>query len=77
MYDGEKGRLLKEIAPTLARHMLYDKNVRVLIDSLSSEERAEVEKILDLARDAPPSPKLAKTDFQATSGKCPSNSCRG
>lgn len=76
LYDGEQGPLLKEIAPALARRM-YCKNVRVLIHSLSSEERWEVEKLLDLARDAPPSSQLAKRDFRDSSGKCGSNSCGG
>jgi hypothetical protein len=69
LYFGEQGRLLEEIAPALARRM-YGKNVRVLMDSLSSEERREVEKILRLATNAPPSNQLAERDFQDTSGKC-------
>jgi hypothetical protein len=75
LYYGEQGRLLEEIAPVLARRM-YGKNVRVLIH-LSSEERRDVEKILRLARDAPPSNQLVEREFQHTSGKCRSKSCGG
>jgi|HubBroStandDraft_6_1064221.scaffolds.fasta_scaffold382330_2 hypothetical protein len=54
-YYRNGGPLLKEKAPALARRM-YDKNVRVITScSLSSEERLDVERILGLARNAPPS----------------------
>ena len=72
-YRGERGRLLEEIAPALARRM-YGKNVRVLMDGVSSEERQEVEKILRLARNAPPSRQIPERDAQDTNGKCRSNS---
>ena len=70
LYYGEQGPLLRNIAPALANRMLYDNNVRKLMDSLSREEQREVEKILDLAMDAPPSCQLTKRDFRDTSGKC-------
>jgi hypothetical protein len=70
LYYGEQGPLLKNIAPVLARRMLYDQNVRKLMDSLSSKEQREVEKILDLAMDAPPSRQLTERDFRDTNGKC-------
>lgn len=70
LYYGEQGPLLKNIAPTLASRMLYGNNVRTLMDSLSYEEQREVEKILDLATDAPPSRQLTKRRLRDTSGKC-------
>jgi hypothetical protein len=70
LYYGEQGPLLKNIAPALASRMLYDKNVRKLMDSLSCEEQREVERILDLAMDAPPSCQLTERDVRHTSGKC-------
>jgi hypothetical protein len=73
-YAGKQGQLLKEIAPALARRM-YEKNVRVIIHSLSSEEQSDVEKILQLARNAQPSCKPDERDSQDTSGKCRSKSC--
>jgi hypothetical protein len=69
-YYGEKGPLLKYYAPTLASRMLYDNNVRKLMDSLSSEEQREVEKLLGLAKDAPPSRQLTERYFRDTSSKC-------
>jgi hypothetical protein len=66
--QGEHGPLLKNIAPALASRMLYDGNVRILMDSLSDEEQPEVEKILDLAMDAPPSNRLNERDCRHTSG---------
>jgi hypothetical protein len=76
LYYEKDAPFLEAIAENLARHMLYDSNVRLLIDSLSSEERQEVDGILDRAWDAPPSPQLAQRDFRPTTGKCRSNSCR-
>lgn len=75
LYYGACGQLLEEIAPALARRM-YNKNVRVLMDSLSSEERREVDKILGLARNALPSSQVAEWNFRDAGGKCRSNSCR-
>jgi hypothetical protein len=69
-YYGEHGQLLKNIAPKLARRMLYDNNVRTLMDSLSYGEQREVEEILDLANDAPPSHQLTERDLRDTRGKC-------
>jgi hypothetical protein len=71
-YYGEEGPLLKEVAPALARRM-YDKNVRVIKDSLSDEEQLEVENILDTAKDAPHSGHLKnelQPDSKKISGKC-------
>jgi hypothetical protein len=75
LYYGEQGPLLRNIAPVLANRMLYDNNVRKLMDSLSREEQREVEKILGLAMDAPPSCHLTKRDFRDTSAKCRPKSC--
>jgi len=72
LYYGEKGPLLKTVAPALARRM-YDGNVRILKNSLSDEERLEVEKILDIAKGAPPSGQLEGTlqpDSKKTTSKC-------
>lgn len=55
VYYGESGPLLEIIAPALAGR-IYGRNVRVIIDSFSTEERLEAEQILDIARAAPPSP---------------------
>jgi hypothetical protein len=69
LYYGEQGPLLREMAPLLARRM-YGKNVRVLMNSLSPNERREVEGILELARNAPRSSHLTEPDFRDTSGRC-------
>jgi len=61
----EKGPLLVAHAPQLARHV-YGKNVRSLM-VLNHEEAREVETILRLAKNAPPSPALNGT-AQATRG---------
>jgi len=65
LYYGEDGKLLSDLAPVLAKHV-YDGRARVLMDSLSDEEQREVEKILKLARNAPPSGQL-KAAFQPPS----------
>lgn len=76
LYFGKEGQLLEKIAPALARRM-YGKNVRTLMDSLSFEEQQEVEKILRLAENAPPSSQPYERDSHDTSGKCRSTSCGG
>lgn len=56
LYYGEKGPLFKTPAPALAERM-YGGKVRVIFNSsLSAKARKEVNKILDTARTAPPSP---------------------
>lgn len=52
--DGSDGPSFLELAPQLAAR-IYGKNVRVLMDRLDQQERDEVERVLALARDAPPS----------------------
>jgi hypothetical protein len=54
LYFGEDGPPFAEIAPILARHV-YDRNVRVIMDSLSDAERAETSRILRAALTAPAS----------------------
>jgi hypothetical protein len=54
LYYGEHGPLFAEVAPILARHV-YDRNVRVIMDSLSDVERAETSRILRAALTAPAS----------------------
>lgn len=79
LYFGEQGPRLEDCAPKLARHM-YGGNVRVILNLLSAKERVEVEKILNLARNALPSGYLEgapQRSSQETKGKCRSNSCRG
>lgn len=54
-YRGDRVPRLDQIAPILANH-IYGRNVRVVTSSsLTAAETAEVEKILALARKAPPS----------------------
>jgi len=69
LYYGEKGPLLETLAPALASHM-YGGNVRAMILDSSSpaKERLQAEKILDTARNAPPSP--ARKMSRHTSGTC-------
>ena len=50
----ERGQLLEDIAPYLAKRMYRRFGPRTLTDSLSSEERKDVETILRLAQNAPP-----------------------
>jgi hypothetical protein len=73
LYYGEEGPLLTEKAPNLARRM-YGKNVRVLMNSLSPKERREVEGILELARNAPPSSYSAEPNVRDASDTCPPKS---
>jgi hypothetical protein len=77
LYYGKQGPLFEEYAPELAKHM-YDWNVRVII-SLSDEERLEVDKILSLAKSAPPSGQLRsgrRRDSKQITVKCGSDPCR-
>lgn len=79
LHYGKDGRLLREFAPKLAKH-LYDGKARVIMDSLSDEERREVEVILDLARNAPPSGRLKGISHPISRnrrGKCRSHASRG
>jgi hypothetical protein len=54
LFYGSGGPSFLERAPKLAGRM-YSKNVRVLMDALNPGERRELDKLLALARDAPPS----------------------
>ena len=53
-FRGSAGPDFEKFAPELADRM-YSKNVRVLMNRLSAGEQKEVDTILALARDAPPS----------------------
>jgi hypothetical protein len=61
LFYGSEGPLFADLAPRLATRM-YDRNVRKVMDSLDTFELEEIERILDQARNAPPSPadQLAK-----------------
>lgn len=52
-FYGDRGPDFERLAPVLAQRM-YSRNVRLLM-ALSSEERAEVSRILALAKTSPPS----------------------
>jgi hypothetical protein len=54
-FYGSDGPDFKRLAPVLAER-IYSRNVRVLMNGLSSTEQREVERILRRARNAPPSP---------------------
>jgi hypothetical protein len=62
----EKGTDFRTVAPTLAHH-IYSKNVRTLL-SFNDQEQAEVNRILELARSAPPS---AATPNPSPIHRCP------
>jgi len=52
----EKGKKLRNIAPILARRMCVTNGARVLIsDNLNEAEQGEVNRLLKLAKNAPPS----------------------
>lgn len=54
LYLGADGPDFETLAPVLA-HRIYSRNVRVVMKGFSAAEQAEVDKILALARNAPPS----------------------
>jgi hypothetical protein len=57
LYFGDDGLDFRAEAPTLARRMYRTgHHVRTVMDDLSAQEQAEVDKLLLLAEDAPPSP---------------------
>lgn len=62
------GPSFDKLAPQLAKRM-YSKNVRTVMDSLDMREREEIEKILALAKDAPPS-SAGRAGRVTTSKKC-------
>lgn len=55
----EKGRDFRAAAPTLARRM-YSKNARVLFH-FSDAEQAEIDRLLELAKTAPPSVRMPRS----------------
>ncbi|OPY86689.1 MAG: hypothetical protein A4E71_01382 [Smithella sp. PtaU1.Bin162] len=77
LYDGQKGPMLLDIAPTLAQRM-YRKNARLLIATPSSSEWSDVKNILDLARTAPASGQLTgarRRNLHEKADECHSDSC--
>lgn len=66
--DGSDGPSFSALAPQLANRM-YSRNVRVLMDDLDERERAEVARVLDLAKDAQPS-SADGSDPASTSERC-------
>jgi hypothetical protein len=74
-YRGADGPLLAQMYPILARRM-YDKNVRVYMHyaPTNPELDREIDEILGLAMDAPPSGQSAGGDLQHPSHKCASKS---
>lgn len=64
VYFGASGPLLVGLAPNLAAH-IYGRNVRVLLRA-TAMEKAEIDRILKLAHDAPPSPALAGKGLAAS-----------
>jgi len=79
LYFGQPMPLLKDRAPDLAKRM-YDGKVRVILDSLSEAEQKDVKRILELAKDAPPSSQLKgapQQDIQKTGDNRCSIPCRG
>ncbi len=62
----EKGRLLRDIAPRLAKRLFKQFGPRTLLVDANDE----VESILKLARNAPASPALVKYAVQSTRYKC-------
>jgi hypothetical protein len=71
LYYGEEGPRLDRYAPSLANH-IYGRNVRTLM-SLTDREQAEVNSILALAKNVPPSRAL---NGQKDRGKTSSKSCK-
>lgn len=55
LFFGADGPLFAPLAPGLASR-IYSANVRVLMNSLDADEKAEVDRLLVLAKNAPPSP---------------------
>lgn len=53
-FRGSDGPSFEKLAPQLA-HRIYSRNVRVLMNGLSAAEQKEVDNLLKLAKDAPPS----------------------
>jgi hypothetical protein len=64
----EKGKNIRNVAPTLANHLL-SKNARVLVN-FSTEEQQEIRKILRMAKDAPPSAPVNRMPNIRDNGGC-------
>ena len=66
-FFGAEGPEFGELAPRLA-HRIYSRNVRVLMNGLSPCEESEVDRVLALARHAPPSGALRPTGESTAKG---------
>ena len=75
LYFGPEGPLFKAIAPLLAKR-IYGRNVRTLMNSLSCDERKEIERILRLAENEPPSGRLLLQSSTNTVRERLRRSCR-
>lgn len=69
LYFGETGPNLAKHAPALAAHV-YGRNSRTLM-SFSDDEQAEVDRILAMAKKAPPSPALSEKPHAPKGGRRP------
>lgn len=54
LFLGSEGPDFEDLAPQLAQR-IYSRNVRVVMKGFSADEHAEIDKILALAKHAPPS----------------------
>lgn len=74
-YDGPRGDLLELCAPNLAKRMYRKNPPRFILDDFDALELADIQKLLAMAQDAPPSPALAqklvsKKSVVRPPGKC-------
>lgn len=76
VFFGPKGPLLRDYAPALAQHV-YGMNVRTLMN-FDEKERAEVDRILAMAENAPPSPALksSRVDEKSSCGRARADTTR-
>jgi hypothetical protein len=70
---GTGGPELRDLAPFLAE-LMYDRGARVAMN-LNPHEQSEVDLLLALATDEPPSPALATTVKQHRRKRCRANRC--
>jgi hypothetical protein len=76
LYFGPDGDLLKLNAPHLAERM-YVKKPRYVLDDFSPRELAEIEKLLVMAADAPPSQALVEKTVSKKRPICRPKTLRG
>jgi len=82
-FFGSDGPDFEQLAPVLAAR-IYSKNIRVLMNGLSRTDQAEVERILGLAKNAPPSSRResvanskSKPNVRKTADLFPKRSIKG